>query len=149
MATKRGEVGLQELHPHSRQQVAPSLVSGGNSVPSLPSGSPAYATRAGLTLRNVDWARVDYPISCGTAGHNASVTYMAPLAGTEFALVVVACVAGAGTPPIEALVYDRALSPTSAHILQTLVRTQDYWLYEGQSVGGEVSLSMSKDIPLP
>lgn len=120
-----------------------SLASGGNSTPSVPSGSPADTARGGLTLRNVDWARANYPISCGTAGHNASVTYMAPSADTELALVVVACVAGAGTPPIEALVYDRALSPTSAHILQTLVRTGDYWLYEGQSVGaGSLSLNV-------
>lgn len=84
-------------------------------------------------LESVDWAKVRYPFDCGETLQGAvgwrvwDVAYAKPASGAEMALVLVTCNAGAGTPPIALLVYDRADSATSAHLAQTLVRTDDNW----------------------
>jgi hypothetical protein len=51
------------------------------------------------------------------------VAYPQPAPGRTVAIVMVECNAGAGTPPVELLVYDRASSSLVPHLAQTLVTT--------------------------
>lgn len=117
------------------------------------SGSNAHGTststtaQGGVPLRDVDWANVQYPLDCGgpPAGQNAwrvwDVAYAEPANGVKTALVLVTCNAGAGSPPANLFVYDRAASASSVHLSQTLVQSEDNWLADHVVAEGvEVSL---------
>jgi hypothetical protein len=75
----------------------------------------------------VPWASVNYPFECGTTlqgpvGYKVvQVAYPQPVPGRKVAIVMVECNAGAGTPPVELLVYDGASSPLAPHLVQTLI----------------------------
>jgi hypothetical protein len=91
----------------------------------VPSGSESTTAMSAFDLRSVDWGRVGYPIDCGSTsqGVGAEVlqtAYAQPAPNAEVAVVLIACRAGAGTPPRSIFVFDRAISATSAHLAQTL-----------------------------
>ncbi|MCU1487363.1 MAG: hypothetical protein JWN67_4109, partial [Actinomycetia bacterium] len=70
-------------------------------------------------LTAVDWPKVDLPIDCGGGDVTTVVTDARPDATSRVAIVLATCVAGAGTPPTTALVYDAAASATQVHLGQT------------------------------
>jgi hypothetical protein len=84
-------------------------------------------TVAGTSLTSVPWARVAYPFQCGTTlqgpvGYRVvQVAYPQPAPGRSLAIVMVECNSGAGTPPVELLVYDGASSRLTPHLAQTLI----------------------------
>ena len=98
-----------------------------------PTTAPAPATTIGSTvpataiaLSAVRWDQVTYPLQCGTTLQGPTPTQVLAVVypqvnpGTQVAAVLVACHAGAGTPPRVLYVFDRASSPTTPHLLQTL-----------------------------
>jgi hypothetical protein len=84
-------------------------------------------TVAGTPLTSVLWANINYPFACGTTlqgpvGYKVvQIAYPQPAPGRSVAIVMVECNAGAGTPPVELLVYDGASSPLVPHLTQTLI----------------------------
>jgi hypothetical protein len=82
---------------------------------------------AGTPLTSVAWASINYPFGCGTTLQGAvgyrvvQVAYPESAPGRKVAIVMVECNAGAGTPPVELLVYDGASSPLAPHLAQTLI----------------------------
>lgn len=79
----------------------------------------------GVDLAAVRWEAVAYPVDCGptTGTRVLDVQLAQPDALQRVALVMVACDAGAGSPPRTILVFDRADSPSTPHLAQIL--TQD------------------------
>ncbi|HET7416903.1 MAG TPA: hypothetical protein VFJ61_04665 [Solirubrobacterales bacterium] len=80
---------------------------------------------AGFALRDVDWEKA-VTLDCGTGSTAVGtkvlqVVYATPTPGTEVAVVLARCDAGAGSPPTSLLVYDGAAGPTAPHLLQTLL----------------------------
>ena len=101
-------------------------------------------TPAGLPLQYVNWSAVSYPLDCAGVGYGAGATYVTPQAGIQLALVLVSCKFGAGTPPSALLVYDRATSATTPHLLQILISDKDYWLANNVSgEGAHVSMKVA------
>ncbi|MHB8293753.1 MAG: hypothetical protein ACYDH5_03845 [Acidimicrobiales bacterium] len=79
----------------------------------------------------VDWAAVHYPIQSSTdcSGRPPQVLQVhdaTPAPGEQVAIVIVNCIAGAGTPPVEIYVYDNA-TVFGPHLVQTLVPYTDLW----------------------
>jgi hypothetical protein len=70
---------------------------------------------------------MEYPVDCGGQTTGKAVAYPTPQPGTEVAIVLVSCVAGADNPPSAVLVYDNAGSTGRAHLRQTLVSYDDDW----------------------
>jgi len=97
-----------------------------------------------VPLSSVNWASLSYPVDCGGQTVGTAAAYPTPEPGRELAVVFVTCVAGAGNPPSAVLIYDRAESPTSANLAQTLLRYEDYWTpEEGGTVASERQLAVS------
>jgi hypothetical protein len=104
-------------------------------------GSPTPATSPGrgVPLEAVDWAAVSYPMDCAGVGtETMDVVFARPSAGVEIAAVLVACRAGAGSPPRTVFVYDRAASAVEPHLLQTLWSDGVLRLLGAVSVDGDV-----------
>lgn len=82
----------------------------------------------GVDLATVRWEAVAYPVDCGpTTGTRVLEVQLAqPDALQRVALVMVACGAGAGagagSPPRTILVFDRADSPSTPHLVQILAQ---------------------------
>jgi hypothetical protein len=83
-----------------------------------------------MSLASVAWASINYPFGCGTTlqgvqgavGYKVvQLSYTESAPGRKVAIVMVECNAGAGTPPVELLVYDGASSPLAPHLAQTLI----------------------------
>jgi hypothetical protein len=109
------------------------------SAPSSTSSStpPTTAGRATtVPLTSVDWSSMTYPVNCGGQTTGSAVAYPSPQPGTQLAIVLVSCVAGAGSPPSAALVYDGASSSGSAHLRQMLITYQDDWIPNGTMTNG-------------
>lgn len=86
--------------------------------PSATDGAEAEVT---VPLSEVRWDDVTYPMDCDGFGWNVlEVVLTEPEAGVEVAVVLVACDAGAGTPPRSIFVYERADTATDPDLLQTL-----------------------------
>jgi hypothetical protein len=91
-----------------------------------PSSSESTLATSRPDLRSVDWGRVEYPLDCGGTSQGKvgtqvlQVAYGQPAPDAEVAVVIVACQAGAGTPPRSTFVFDHPSSATSAHLAQTL-----------------------------
>jgi hypothetical protein len=105
-------------------------------------------------LTGVDWSKVDLPIDCVGGPVTTKVTEAHPDAVSTVAIVLATCVAGAGTPPTAALVYDAAASATVVHLGQTLFTTDENWQPEpGGLIADGASLTMrvygysSEDLP--
>ena len=85
----------------------------------VPAASSSTTSTSRLGLASVDWARVAYPIDCGSMLQGKvgtqvlQVAYAQPAPDAELALVMVACQAGAGTPPRTIFVFDGAISAIS------------------------------------
>ena len=93
------------------------VVPAATSLGDAPSGAP---------LSNVQWDEVAYPMDCADVGWNVlDVMYTRHGAETAVAVLLVACDAGAGSPPRAIYVYDRAESATEPRLLQAL--WQDSW----------------------
>ena len=79
-----------------------------------------------MPLRSVNWDSVRYRLDCGAdlqgpvATQVFKVLYAQPTADVQLAIVMVACNAGAGTPPRVVYVFDGADSTNGPHLLQTL-----------------------------
>lgn len=115
-----------------------ALNSGGSErvkITAAPSTSPAPGTvtsevstssppAGGVDLATVRWEAVAYPVDCGpTTGTRVLEVQLAqPDALQRVALVMVACDAGAGSPPRTILVFDRADSPSTPHLAQILAQ---------------------------
>jgi hypothetical protein len=84
-------------------------------------------TVAGPSLTSVPWAGVTYPFQCGSTlqglvGYRVvQVAYPQPAPERSLAIVMVECNSGAGTPPVELLVYDGTSSRLAPHLAQTLI----------------------------
>lgn len=125
---------LQQRHIDSKLRVTgqPSSTSGGPTAKvvatSLPNTSSSETTVSPTTagavdLTAVDWDHVTYPIDCGNvAAKPLTVVPAEPSPGTRLSVVMVACDAGAGTPPRSVFVYDGAASPVAPHLSQVLTR---------------------------
>lgn len=92
-------------------------------APSISESTPATSR---VDLRSVDWGHVGYPLGCGGTSQGKvgtqvlQVAYAQPAPDAEVAVVIVACQAGAGTPPRSTFVFDHPISAISAHLAQTL-----------------------------
>lgn len=86
--------------------------------------SPATTARAdapSIDLRTVSWSATAFPLGCDDIGVDVlQVEYAEPSPGTQVAIVMVACSAGAGSPPRGVFVFDSAATDTAPHLLQTL-----------------------------
>jgi hypothetical protein len=104
-------------------------------------GNPV-TTVAGTSLTSVSWAGVTYPFQCGTTlqgpvGYRVvQVAYPQAAPGQTLAIVMVECNSGAGTPPVELLVYDGASSPLAPHLAQTLVEVSSRYQASRFTAGG-------------
>ncbi|HLI55457.1 MAG TPA: hypothetical protein VKY26_00355 [Actinomycetota bacterium] len=114
--------------------MAAALAAGCSAKPSHsgtggPTTSPPGPSPSPLALQSVDWAAVTLDLlSCGPPGPSsppaatvAQVSYVQPDPDHQLAVVLASCTAGAGAPPDALYVFDRATSPTGAHLLQTLL----------------------------
>jgi hypothetical protein len=69
----------------------------------------------------VQWDAVRYPLDCGGSGTKVlKVVMTTPTPAVHLAVIMAACDAGAGSPPRSIFVYDRADTPTTPHLSQTL-----------------------------
>jgi hypothetical protein len=90
----------------------------------------------------VSWASVSYPFGCGSTlqgpvGYKVvQVGYPHAAPGRTVAVVMVECNAGAGTPPVELLVYDGASSSLVPHLAQTLTTTASRYQASGFTASG-------------
>lgn len=82
----------------------------------------ASAPAPGPPLVARDWASVRYPLDCGRFGWQVVSRVFGDVtgAGRPDAVLVVACNAGAGSPPEHVFVYDGASPPGSPRLLATL-----------------------------
>lgn len=72
-------------------------------------------------LDTVSWSAAAYPLKCDDVGVEVlQVEYAEPSPNVRVAIVMVACAAGAGTPPRGVYVFDSAASNRAPHLLQTL-----------------------------
>jgi hypothetical protein len=55
------------------------------------------------------------------------IAYPQPAPGLNVAIVMVECNSGAGTPPVELLVYRGASSPLAPHLTQTLISVSSHY----------------------
>jgi hypothetical protein len=102
-----------------RKDVAPITTSTASSV------APSSSTSS-VDLADVDWEHVDYPISCGdVAAKPLTVVPAVPAAGSKLMVVMVACDAGAGTPPRSVLVFDHVERSLEPHLAQVLSRDDE------------------------
>lgn len=86
-----------------------------------PVTDPVAPPAKGVDLGSVNWNAVKYPIDCGSTGTKVlDKSFTTPSAGHHVSLLMVACDAGAGSPPRSIFVYDSATSATEPHLLQTL-----------------------------
>jgi uncharacterized repeat protein (TIGR01451 family) len=99
-------------------------------TPSIPvAGSPTGSQPSGIPLGSVDWVKAVNPaLGCGSypSGEQVDVgvdkvTYVEPVPGRRFAVVLARCVTGAGSPPSGLFTYDRASSRSRAHLAQVLL----------------------------
>lgn len=104
--------------PPSTTTSTPSI--GSSTVPSSVVNQ-STTTIAGVPLPTVSWNAVSYPLDCGGSATQVLQTmYATPVADVTVAIVMVACQAGAGTPPRTVYVYEGASSATTPNLLQTL-----------------------------
>jgi hypothetical protein len=93
-----------------------------------PPTSTTPTTIYSAALTSVPWASITYPFGCGTTlqgpvGYRVvHVAYPEPAPGRKVAVVMVECHSGAGTPPVELLVYDAAPGTLAPHLSQTLIQ---------------------------
>jgi hypothetical protein len=86
----------------------------------------AVTTTTDVPLGPVNWSAVEYPLSCGTTLQGPvgtqvdTVAYAQPAPGIRLAIVMVACQAGAGTPPRVVYVFTGTASAAGPHLVQTL-----------------------------
>lgn len=140
LCDRSGDAGLLVIDPTTgRTDVA--ALAGVPTVPHAPSGggtgtsAPEPATPT-VPLGSVNWDAVSYPMDCGGVGSPPLQVVLAePAPGIEVAVVLVACAAGAGSPPRTIFVYDRADSVDAPHLLRTL--WQDGWLRLTASVAAD------------
>jgi hypothetical protein len=96
---------------------------------------------AGTPLTSVPWVSINYPFGCGTTrqgptGYKLVQVAYTPAAQLKVAVVMVECNAGAGTPPVELLVYDGASSPLTPHLAQTLIAVSSQYQASGFTASG-------------
>jgi hypothetical protein len=126
---------------------------------SSPTATSTTTMAPSVSLDDVDWSKVRYPIDCGETNLGqvgwrvVDFVRIAPGVGTDLAIALVTCDAGAGSPPANLYVYDRAESATNPHLAQTLVRPDDNWVADDHVdvIGGDLSLGVSgyssEDLP--
>ena len=85
-----------------------------------PFPSPSFAAAPGLDAR--DWSGVRYPLRCGGVPQQVLDRRFGDVTGDGRveAVVVVACAAGAGSPPHHVYVYDGASPPGAPRLLSEL-----------------------------
>jgi hypothetical protein len=116
---------------------APSASTGSTLSPSASAGSTT------LSLQQVDWRAVAYPIDCGGMSSSPGyIAYAIPDDGTELAILTVSCDAGAGSPPSAIFAYDSTGSVANPHLAETLVTTQDDWHPDGAILSQGPTLSI-------
>lgn len=108
-----------------------------------PTSSTSVVTVPSVPLESVDWSAVQYPFECGTTRQGTvgwkvwDVAYPTPVDNVGRAVVLVTCNAGAGTPPVNLLVYDSATSSAAPHLAQVLIRSEDNWTANDVRVDGD------------
>ena len=125
-----GQAGLiVAIRSQSNSSAAPNTVFQESPIAGsrVPRGALVELLVSGVALQDVDWAAVQYPVSCGGTPTATRETPLAPGPGSQLELVFVQCVHGAGSPPSAALVYDYATSATTPHLEQALFTYQDDW----------------------
>ena len=94
-------------------------------------------TTAAAQLGAVDWDALAYPIDCGAAGARVlQVAMVRPDDAHQVAVVLVACDAGAGSPPRSILVYDSARSTAAPRLHQTLAQDGQHRITASLSADG-------------
>lgn len=110
-------------HPSPNVTIPPPP-STATSIPSTVPSSVANqstTTTVGIPLTSVNWNSVSYPLNCGgTPTQVLQTLYATPTPGISVGIVMVACQAGAGTPPRTVYVYEGASSTSAPNLLQTL-----------------------------
>jgi len=102
-----------------------------------PTSPPSSAT--GVALTSVSWSSVHYggtyfPNDCSPDVRQ--VKYVTPAPTVTDAAVVVSCQSGAGTPPSALLLFDKADSSGTPHMLQSLISYYDALLFSSSSADG-------------
>jgi hypothetical protein len=150
--TPRSRSSATTPAPATRKTVAvgPTRVATPTTVTAAPTTVVATPTTVvatpttveGLPLSSVQWASISYPFSCGSTlqgpvGYRVvQVAYPDPAPNQTVAIVMVECNSGAGTPPIDLLVYDHATSTHAPHLAQTLIDMSAQYQASGFSATG-------------
>lgn len=86
-----------------------------------------------VAFSGVDWSNLPYPTDCGGQITGSAAAYGQPAANEYIAVVLVSCVAGAGSPPSAVFVF-RAEAGQPPALLQQLLSYQDDWQPDSSSV---------------
>jgi len=95
------------------------------------STATSTSTVPGVSLRDVNWTAIRYPIDCqGGAEVRERVQYATPAPGIQVAVAQVSCHVEATTPPSALLVYEPAGGSAQPRLVQELISYTDGWLFD-------------------
>ena len=104
--------------------------SGSKLTTTTSSVSTSTTTVSGLSIQQVNWSKVTYPVACPPEqpATEEQVAYTTLPSHVAVALVLVQCSVEDGTGGGALLLFDDPTSPTTAYLMQTLLNSSDGWI---------------------